>query len=60
MVHKKKSCRAELGRYPLSIDTKASLLCYWQRLEQKSDNPLLNEAFIYLSIFLIGHGAWEI
>ena len=60
MVHKKKSCRAKLGRYPLSIDTKASLLCYWQRLEQKSDNPLLNEAFIYLSIFLIGHAAWEI
>ena len=24
-----------------------SLLCYWQRLEQKSDNPLLHEAFIY-------------
>ena len=55
-----KACRAELGRYPLSIDIKASLLCYWQRLEQKSDNPLLNEAFIYLSIFLIGHAAWEI
>ena len=36
-----------LGRYPLSIDVKASLLCYWQKLEQKSDNPLLNEAFIY-------------
>ena len=42
-----KACRAELGRYPLSIDVKASLLCYWQKLEQKSDNPLLNEAFIY-------------
>ena len=42
-----KACRAELGRYPLSIDIKASLLCYWQRLEQKSDNPLLNEAFMY-------------
>ena len=42
-----KACRAELGRYPLSIDVKASLLCYWQRLEQKSDNLLLNEAFIY-------------
>ena len=24
-----------------------SLLCYWQRLEQKSDNPLLHETFIY-------------
>ena len=43
-----KACRAELGRYPLSIDIKASLLCYWQRLEQKSDNPLLHEAFIYV------------
>ena len=42
-----KACRAELGRYHLSIDIKASLLCYWQRLEQKSDNPLLKEAFIY-------------
>ena len=42
-----KACRAELGRYPLSIDIKASLLCYWQRLEQKSDNALLNEAFFY-------------
>ena len=40
-----KACRAELGPYPLSIDIKASVLCYWQRLEQKSDNPLLNEAF---------------
>ena len=40
-------CRAELGRYPLSIEIKASLLCYWQRLEQKSDNSLSNEAFIY-------------
>ena len=28
-------------------DEKASLLRYWQRLEQKTDNPLLNEAFIY-------------
>ena len=30
-----KTCRAELGRYPLSIERKASPLCYWQRLEQK-------------------------
>ena len=42
-----KACRAELGRYLLFIDIKASLLCYWQRIEQKSDNPVLNEAFIY-------------
>ena len=37
-----KVCRAELGRYPLSIDIKASLLCYWQRLGQKSDNHARN------------------
>ena len=42
------ACRAELGQYPLSIDIKVSLLCYWQRLEQKSDNPLLNEISSYL------------
>ena len=42
-----KAWRAELGRYPLSIDKKASLLSYGQKLEQKSDNPLLHEAFIY-------------
>ena len=42
-----KASRVELGRYPLSIDIKASLLCYWQRLEQKSDDPLVNKAFIY-------------
>ena len=40
--------RAELGQYPLSINIKVSLLCYWQRLEQKSDNPLLNEISSYL------------
>ena len=39
--------RAELGRYPLSIDIKASLFCYWQRLKHKTNNPLLNEAFLY-------------
>ena len=27
---------------------KVSLLCYWQRLEQKSDNPLLNQISSYL------------
>ena len=42
-----KACRGELGPYPLSIDLKAPLLCYWPRLEQKLDSPLLNEAFIY-------------
>ena len=34
-------CRAELGRYHLSIDIKASLLRYWQRLEQKSDTTAI-------------------
>ena len=42
-----KPTRAELDRYHVSIDIKASLLCYWQRLEQKSENPLLHDAFIY-------------
>ena len=27
------ACRAELGRYPLSIDIKASIFSYWQRLK---------------------------
>ena len=35
------ACRGERGRYPLSIHLKASLLCYWQKLGQKSDNPLI-------------------
>ena len=30
-----KACRAELGRYPLSIDIKASIFSYWQRLHTK-------------------------
>ena len=42
-----KACRAELGRYPLSIDIKASIFSYWQRLQYKTNNPLLNEAFLY-------------
>ena len=41
------ACRAELGRYPLSIDIKDSIFSYWQRLLHKTDNPLLNEAFCY-------------
>ena len=28
------ACKEELGRYPLSIDIKASLLCYWQKIRQ--------------------------
>ena len=27
------ACRAELGRYPLSIDINASISSYWQRLK---------------------------
>ena len=41
------ACRAERGRYPLSIDIKASIFSYWQRLQHKTDNLLLNEAFCY-------------
>ena len=55
MVHRTENtaCRAELGRYHLSIDIKASLLCYWQRLEQKSDTAAISteRTFIKLWIF---------
>ena len=39
------ACRSELGRYPLSIDIKASIFIYWLRLKHKTVNPLLKEAF---------------
>ena len=39
------ACRAELGRYPLRIDIKASIFSYWLRLQHKTANPLLKEAF---------------
>ena len=39
------ACRAELGRYPLSIDIKASIFSYSFRLQHKTVNPLLKEAF---------------
>ena len=39
------ACRAELGRYPLSIDIKASIFSYSLRLQHKTVNPLLKEAF---------------
>ena len=39
------ACRAELRRYPLSIDIKASIFSYWLRLQHKTVNPLLKEAF---------------
>ena len=41
------ACRAELGRYPLSIDIKASIFSYWQRLKHTAKNSLLCEAFQY-------------
>lgn len=41
------ACRAELGRYPLSIDIKASICSYWQRLKHSTNNVLLREAFQY-------------
>jgi len=39
------ACRAELGRYPLSIDIKASIFSYWQRLKHSTNNVLPREAF---------------
>ena len=39
------ACRAELGRYPSSIDIKASIFSYSLRLQHKTVNPLLQEAF---------------
>ena len=39
------ACRAELGRYPLSIDIKASVFSYWLRLQHETVNPLLKEVF---------------
>ena len=44
------ACRAELGRYPLSIDIKASLLCYWQRLEQKSDTTAISTVRTFIKL----------
>ena len=43
------ACRAELGRYPLSIDIKASICSYWQRLKHSTNNVLLREAFQYVT-----------
>ena len=40
------ACRAELGRYALSIDI-ASIFSYWQRLKHSCNNVLLSEAFQY-------------
>jgi len=41
------ACRAELGRYPLSIDIKASISSYWQRLKHSCSNVFLSQAFQY-------------
>ena len=41
------ACRVELGRYPLSIDIKASIFSYCQRLKHSTNNVLLREAFQY-------------
>ena len=41
------ACKAELGRYPLSIDINASIFSYWQTLKHSCNNILLSEAFQY-------------
>ena len=41
------ACRAELGGYSLSIDIKASIFSYRQRLKHSTNNVLLREAFQY-------------
>ena len=46
------ACRAELGRYPLSIDIKASIFSYWQRLKHTAKNSLLCEAFQYATNYI--------
>ena len=43
--------RAELGRYPLSIDIKASISRYWQRLKHSCNNVLLRKAFQYATTY---------
>ena len=40
------ACGAELRRYPLRIDIKASICSYWQRLKHSTNNVLLREALI--------------
>ena len=47
--------KAELGRYHLSIDIKASLLCHWQRLEQKSDTTAISTVRTFMKIINIFH-----
>ena len=41
------ACKAELGQYPLSIDIKASIFSYWQRLQHSTNNVFLWEEFQY-------------
>ena len=40
-------CRAEPRLYPLSIDIKASVFNYWQRLKYSTNNVLLRKAIQY-------------
>jgi len=37
--------RAELGRYPLSVQTNLTMIKYWYRLENLNDNSLLSSCF---------------
>ena len=43
--------RSMVGRYPLSIDIKASIFSYWQRLKHSTNNAFffLSEAFQYVT-----------
>ena len=45
------ACMAELGRILLSIDVKASIFSYRQRLKHSCKNALLSEAFQYATTF---------
>ena len=45
------ACRVELGKYPLSIDVKASISSYQQRLKHSCNNVLLREAFQYATTY---------
>lgn len=41
-------CRAELGRFPLSIDIKKHIASYYYRLQHNITNPLLKGAYQYI------------
>ena len=38
--------RAELGKFPLHIQTDIKLIKYWHRLENLTDNSILMEAYM--------------